>query len=147
MQSLRALIILSGLFFLFSCTVHSQPIARPHEVEIPQYRIHDSDTLYTLVEEMPVFPGGDQKMFEFISTNIHYPSMELTEPIKGSVYAEFVVNEDGKISGVKSARGYGDTVDNVVLDAIRKMPDWTAGKQKGRNVKVRMIIPLSIHVK
>jgi protein TonB len=61
--------------------------------------------IFTVVESMPEFPGGQAKMMEFIAQNIKYPAMARESGIQGRVFVNFVVEPDGSVSNVKVLRG------------------------------------------
>ncbi len=104
--------------------------------EMPQPEV------FTYVEQLPSFPGGDQAMLAFISKNIHYPSLAKENSIQGKVFCSFVVNENGKIEHIKVERGIGGGCDEEAIRVIRMMPDWRPGKQNGRAVAVRFTLPV-----
>ena len=54
-----------------------------------------SDKVFTAVEQMPQFPGGDSKLMKYISENIKYP--ETDECVDGQVIVQFVVTKTGEI--------------------------------------------------
>jgi len=98
--------------------------------------------IFSIVEQMPEFPGGQAKMFKFISKNIKYPAMARENGISGTVFVMFVVNEDGAISDVQVRRGIGGGCDEEALRVVKKMPKWNAGKQRGKPVKVSFTLPI-----
>ncbi|MEO5571196.1 MAG: energy transducer TonB [Bacteroidia bacterium] len=96
----------------------------------------DADKVFTFVEEMPSFPGGDQKMTEFIKKNINYPAVALNIEIEGKVYMKFMVDKDGKVRNPELVKGIGYGCDEEAMRVINEMPNWIPGKQNGVNVKV-----------
>ena len=65
----------------------------------------DEGKVFTVVEEMPTFPGGEEKLFEYLQRNIKYPPVARENGIQGRVYVTFVVDKDGKIKDAKILRG------------------------------------------
>ena len=59
----------------------------------------NNDKVYTAVEQMPQFPGGDSKLMKYISENIKYP--ETDECVDGQVIVQFVVTKTGEVGDVK----------------------------------------------
>jgi periplasmic protein TonB len=47
---------------------------------------------YTMVEQMPQFPGGDRELLSFIAKNLHYPTIAQEKGIQGKVFVRFVVS-------------------------------------------------------
>ena len=102
----------------------------------------EEEQIFMVVEEMPVFPGGDTALAGYLYKNIEYPVEAVENGIEGKVYVSFMVAKDGKIKNVKVLRGIGFGCDEEALRVIRGMPDWKPGKQRGRPVKVQMNLPI-----
>ncbi len=95
----------------------------------------DSGKVFTFVDIQPQFPGGDNAKMDFLKQNIHYPS---TDTLKGIVYVNFVVNENGQVTDAKVVRSVkgAPLFDKEALRVIRMMPNWIPGKMNGKTVKV-----------
>jgi len=115
------------------------------EIEIIEYaeEVYE-DEIFTVVEQMPEFPGGTKAMYEYLGKNINYPQVAKEAGIQGKVYVSFVVGKDGSITDVKILRGIpgGKMCDNEALRVVKKMPKWKAGKQRGKAVKVSYMLPV-----
>jgi hypothetical protein len=92
----------------------------------------------TVVEVMPSFPGGDEKLIEYLSANIHQPKNKM----RGTVYVNFLISPKGKILYPYVTRGINTEQDKEALRLIRNMPAWNPGKQKGKAVYVRSNLPV-----
>jgi protein TonB len=99
-------------------------------------------TIFTFVEQMPSFPGGEEKMGEFIGENLKYPSRARDNQTEGKVVLTFVVNETGGISDIKVLRDIGDGCGQAAIDVIKKMKPWSPGKQNGKAVPVQFTLPI-----
>lgn len=109
------------------------------ELQNPQ----ESDTpIFTVVEQMPQFPGGEEARMKYLMENIKYPEEAKKKGIQGRVFVTFVVEKDGKISAVKVLRGIGGGCDEEAVRVISNMPDWTPGKQRGEAVRVQFNTPI-----
>ncbi len=102
----------------------------------------ESNKLYTYVEQMPEFPGGDEARIKFLNQNVHYPAMAHESGIQGIVYLTFVVSKTGQISDVTVVRGIGGGCDEEALRVIRSMPPWIPGRQNGKPVPVQYSLTL-----
>ncbi|CAN5415105.1 energy transducer TonB [soil metagenome] len=113
--------------------------------ELPTEPVVDPDEgkIFTYVEEMPTFPGGEAEFYGYLKKNIKYPPMARENGIQGKVYISFVVDKDGNIKDVKMARGIGGGCDEEALRVIRNMPSWKPGKQNGRSVAVSYTVPVN----
>jgi hypothetical protein len=92
----------------------------------------------TVVEVMPSFSGGDQKMFEYISKNLKHPSGNS----HGTVYVNFLIDPKGKILFPYVTHGVDATCNKEALRLIRTMPAWNPGKQGGKPQYVRSNLPI-----
>src|SRR5687768_17422126 len=100
-------------------------------------------TLFTVVEQMPEFPGGEEAMNQFLNDNLQYPQMAKEQGIQGKVWIGFIVNKSGKITNVEVLRGIGGGCDEEAARVVKKMPDWKPGRQSGRPVKVKFRFPIN----
>lgn len=94
------------------------------------------------VEEMPSFPGGMSAFYKYISENLKYPSSARRMDVTGKVFVQFVIDKDGSIIDVKAVKGIGSGCDEAAEMVIAGAPRWNPGKQRGREVKVRMVLPI-----
>ncbi len=107
----------------------------------------DEGKVFQFVEEPPSFPGGEDKLIEYLSRNIKYPTIAKENNITGRVYVTFVVDKDGKVKDAKVLRGIGGGCDDEALRVVRSMPQWKAGRQNGRSVMVQYNLPVVFNLK
>jgi TonB family protein len=100
------------------------------------------DTIFTVVEKMPMFPGGEDARVKYMVENIKYPDEARNKGITGVVFVTFVVEKEGKITSVKVIRGIGGGCDEEAVRVIKNMPNWEPGKQKGEAVRTQFNIPI-----
>lgn len=100
------------------------------------------DEVFTIVEDSPEPKGGMPAFYKYISKNMTYPSQARRMGIEGRVFVQFVVDKDGTIREVKAVKGIGGGCDEEAVRVIKTSPKWKPGKQRGRPVKVRMILPV-----
>lgn len=98
--------------------------------------------VFTVVEEQPQFPGGENARQLFLAQNIQYPEKAKANNIEGIVFATFIVETDGTISHVKILKGIGSGCDEEVIRVLKKMPAWKPGFQRGKNVRVKINMPV-----
>ncbi|MCK4569727.1 MAG: TonB family protein [Bacteroidales bacterium] len=96
---------------------------------------------FLVVEKMPEFPGGEEALMVYLASKTKYTRMAIEAGITGTVYVSFIVEKDGSVSTVELLRGVGGGLDGVALEAIRSMPDWSPGKQRGIPQRVNMKVP------
>ncbi|MFN3554821.1 MAG: energy transducer TonB [Bacteroidales bacterium] len=100
------------------------------------------ETIFTIVEDQPSFPGGDAALMQFLSSNLRYPTMAREAGIQGIVFVTFVVERDGSITDVRILRGVGGGLDEEAVRVVRSMPRWTPGRQRGQAVRVQFNLPI-----
>ncbi len=98
--------------------------------------------IFTVVESMPSFPGGDKARIRFLNENIEYPKMARESGIQGRVYVTFVVERNGLVTDVKILRGIGGGCDEEAIRVVKAMPKWIPGKQRGKPVRVQFTLPI-----
>ena len=98
---------------------------------------------FTIVEQMPGFPGGDGELMKFIQKTIKYPAMAKENGITGTVYVQFVVDQNGEVVDVTVVRGAASKdLDQEATRVIKALPKWTPGKQTGKPVRVQFTLPI-----
>ncbi len=111
------------------------------------------EEVFQIVEEMPYLKscvGSDntdmcsqKKLMEFISKNIEYPQMAIEAGVQGRVFVQFTIFKDGSTGDHKVLRGVLDEMDKEALRVVKMLPEFEPGKQMGRPVNVRYIVPIS----
>ena len=102
--------------------------------------------VFTVVEEMPKFVGGEQALMMYIINQIHYPAKARENGVSGRVYVSFIIDETGKVSETKVIRGIGSGCDEEALRVISGMPDWEPGRQNGQPVAVYYNLPINFNL-
>ena len=97
---------------------------------------------FSFVEEMPSYPGGNDELLGFFASNIQYPEIAKRAGVEGKVMVQFVVEKSGDITEIAVLKGIGAGCDEEAVKVARMMPRWTPGKQNGKPVRVRMVIPI-----
>lgn len=107
----------------------------------------DINGVYDIVEQMPMFPGGDRKLMEYLASSIQYPPECKESCIQGRVIVTFVVERDGSISQAKVAKSLDPLLDAEALRVVKAMPKWIPGRQGGVTVAVKYTIPVTFRLK
>ena len=130
-----------------ACAQNVPLIIDPDKVD--EYLAERKDTInvYDCVEQMPSFPGGSQKLKEFIEENLRYPK-ELEETcVQGRVIVRFIVERNGKLSNVKVVKSVHPALDKEAIRIVKLMPRWIPGRQNGITVRVKFYIPIIFRLK
>ncbi|XOV92959.1 MAG: TonB family protein [Bacteroidota bacterium] len=109
---------------------------------VPKIKEEEPDVVWDFVEEKPQFPGGIEAFFKFVGDNLNYPLQARRMGIEGKVYLQFIVDKDGSITEVNALKGIGAGCDEEAVRVLNQAPKFIPGKQRGRPVKVKMILPV-----
>ena len=90
------------------------------------------DNVFTVVENDPEFPGGEDSLQAFVNRNLRNPRQ-----MEGKVYVEFIVERNGRLTNLKVLRGIDEETDEEALRVIRMMPRWIPGRQRDTRVRVK----------
>jgi periplasmic protein TonB len=103
---------------------------------------NDEDIIFTVVEQQAEYPGGLQAMAKFLQKNMKYPAVARRMGIEGSVFVSFVIDREGVISDIQVVKGISAECDKEAARVIKLMPPWKPGKQNGKAVKCRFVLPI-----
>lgn len=112
-------------------------------VSMPQEeQQEEADEIFTIVEQQPQPVGGMAAFYKYVGENLKYPSTASRMNIEGRVFVQFVVEKDGLLTDIQVVKGIGAGCDEEAVRVISNAPKWEPGKQRGRPVRVRMILPI-----
>ena len=103
----------------------------------------DPDQIFLVVEETAAPTGGMPAFYEFVSKKLKYPAQARRMGIEGKVFVEFVIERDGTITDVKAIKGIGAGCDEEAVRVLQSAPKWKPGKQRGKPVRQRMVLPIA----
>jgi protein TonB len=118
-------------------------VVREHKEEIVVEQKHEPEKVFTAVEQMPQFPGGDKELYSYISSHLRYPTMAAENGIQGRVTVQFVVQKDGSIGEVKVIRGKDPDLDKEAVRVVKSLPKFIPGKMNGQAVNVWFTLPIT----
>lgn len=120
-------------------------VVRAHKEEvIVEKKVEaEPEKVFTAVEQMPQFPGGDAELMKFLSKNIKYPTMAMENNIQGRVVVQFVVTKTGAIGEVKVVRSVDRDLDREAIRVCKSLPRFTPGKMNGQAVNVWYTLPVN----
>jgi TonB family protein len=119
-----------------------QTISNPNDADQQE----DNEPIFITAEDMPYF-GKDKavsqnEMMKFLARTTIYPKEAAEKGIQGTVFVQFVVNKEGKVSNVKTIQSVDPILDAEAIRVAKSMPDWTPGKQNGHLVRVVFTLPV-----
>lgn len=103
----------------------------------------EDDKVYTVVDEMPNYPGGVNELLKYLAKNVKYPAESVEKKEEGRVSLTFIVNKDGTLSDFKVVKSVTPALDAEAIRVAKSMPNWTPGKHKGHVVRVAYTVPVT----
>jgi len=116
------------------------------DVKVAVTQTVEEEKPYTVVEQMPAFPGGDGELNSFLAKNIKYPVIAQENGIQGKVILRFQVSKTGKISDIVVLRSLDPSCDKEAIRVVGLLPTFIPGKQNGVNVPVYFVLPVSFRL-
>jgi TonB family protein len=102
--------------------------------------------VFTMVEEMPQFPGGFEALKNYVAASMKYPTIALENGIHGQVFVKFMVDKSGNVTNAKVSRSVDPSLDKEALRIVNSLPNWTPGKQNGEAVDVAYELPINFNL-
>jgi len=99
------------------------------------------ETVFSVTEQMPEYPGGMDSLRLFLSENLIYP-VEGEQIKDTAVIAQFMINKKGKIKNISILQSAGKAFDDEVIRVIRMMPEWAPAMQRGEPISVNYTLPV-----
>ena len=106
----------------------------------------DDSTIFVVVEQDPVFPGGMDALYQWVGSNYKWPLEARECDASGTVFVTFVIEKDGSVSNIRLLRDIGCGHGQAVVELLKQMPKWKPGKQQGKKVRVQFNLPVKIQL-
>ena len=103
----------------------------------------EPEQVFTAVEQMPQFPGGDAALMKYLSSNINYPTVAAENGVQGRVVVQFVVTKNGSVGEVKVIRSVDRDLDKEAIRLCKSLPKFVPGKMNGQAVNVWYTLPIT----
>ena len=108
----------------------------------PKPKIVEDEKIFVWVEEMPAPIGG----IRAIQEKVHYTEIARRALIEGTVYIEARIDKMGNIIDAIVKKGLGGGLDEEALNAVLSTK-FIPGKQRGKPVSVKIVIPIKFVLK
>lgn len=123
--------VTAGILFASACV--QQPAEQVQEAV---------QEVFKEAEQMPEYPGGFQALATELGASIEYPNTAKQDSIEGTVFVQFIVSENGKVSDVEVLKSVHSDLDAEALRVVSNLKDWTPGQNGGKPVRVQMVLPI-----
>jgi len=117
------------------------------KAELDKPVIDPEEVPFVVVEEMPMFPGGDSELLKYIAENTIYPEVSKMQNMQGRVIIRFCVTADGGVSQISVLKGVSPELDAEAIRVVKSLPSFKPGKQGGKPVPVWYMVPITFALK
>ncbi|HZY77959.1 MAG TPA: energy transducer TonB [Cyclobacteriaceae bacterium] len=117
--------------------------AMPEIKIVPVDEPEETEEIFRFVESPATFDGGLNAFYKLVGEKIKYPVQARRMGIYGKVNVEFVIDKDGTIIDAVALNKIGGGCDEEAIRVIKSSPKWNPGKQRGKAVKQRMVLPIT----
>lgn len=104
------------------------------------------EEVFTVVEQPPAFPGGENALLKYISDHLKYPQIALEQEIQGVVTLRFVVLPNGAVGDVFVVQGLDSNCDREAVRVVKSLPRFNPGRQQGKPVSVWFTLPIRFQI-
>jgi protein TonB len=102
---------------------------------------------FVVVEEMPMFPGGEPALLAYIAEHTQYPEVAKENNIQGKVIVRFCVTSKGGVDKVSILKSVDPELDAEAIRVVQSLPAFKPGKQGGKPVPVWYMVPINFTLK
>jgi protein TonB len=127
--------------------IKDQEVVEVVEVKEEVQEAEPEEIPFVVVEEMPMFPGGDAELLKYIGLNTVYPDIAKENNIQGRVIVRFCVTAKGGVSQVSILKGVDPELDKEAIRVVNTLPAFKPGKQGGKPVPVWYMVPITFTLK
>jgi periplasmic protein TonB len=127
--------------------VKDQEVVEVVEVKEEVQEAEAEEIPFVVVEEMPMFPGGDAELLKYIAEHTTYPDIAKENNIQGRVIVRFCVTAKGGVSQVSILKGVDPELDAEAIRVVNTLPGFKPGKQGGKPVPVWYMVPITFTLK
>jgi protein TonB len=127
--------------------IKDQEVVEVVEVKEEVQEAEPEEIPFVVVEEMPMFPGGDAELLKYIGANTVYPDIAKENNIQGRVIVRFCVTAKGGVSQVSILKGVDPELDKEAIRVVNTLPAFKPGKQGGKPVPVWYMVPITFTLK
>lgn len=125
---------------------NQQPIQAkrtPRSRKRPEAPVEDN----LFVEELPAYPNGQSALIDYIRKTAKYPLNAKAKGVEGKVVCSCIVNTNGELTDIRIAHSIDPELDKEAIRIVRNMPSWIPGRQNGKNIAVKFLIPITFKMK
>ena len=112
-------------------------------VDLPKIEEEEeADKIFVVVEQTATPKDGLPAFYKYVAANLRYPIAASRMGVEGKIFVQFIINKDGSISDVIAINELGSGLEQEAIRIVANAPAWNPGRQRGKPVKQRMVIPI-----
>ena len=134
-------LLIVAMLLTMTATLSAQNSKRKHD-RLPVKEEERRPEVHTIVEYMPVFPGGEHALLAYVAQHLKYPEQAKKDRVEGVVLLRFVVLENGRIGKVQIIKSLESHCDAEAKRVVKSLPRFIPGKQQGKAVRVWYTLPI-----
>ena len=106
--------------------------------------LHDNgDLCFKNVDVMPVYPGGENALYQDLSDNLVYPPNTENTSGRNRVVVQFVVEKDGSVGEVRVIKSFTSATDAASIEAVKKLKRFSPGLVDEKPVRTWYTLPIT----
>lgn len=106
----------------------------------------EEEKTYTVVEESPSYPGGENSLISFLASHLMYPSIAAENGVQGRVTLKVQIKKDGSVGEVRITRSLSKECDTEAVRVVKKLARFNPGRQNGEPVNVWLTLPINFRL-
>jgi len=99
-----------------------------------------------VVDKQPMFPGGIEGFYKYLSRHMRFPDAARKEGISGKLFVSFVINKEGNLTEIEFIKKAGFGMEESVIAVLENSPKWTPGQVGNEQVNTKMILPVNFNL-
>lgn len=143
------------LITFYSCGRNKNWEAKLTKITLPQLpppppkppTMQGSDTIWKIIDEPPIFPGGEELLVKHISKHTKYPDAAKANGIQGQVVVKFCISSKGNISGYEIVKSVNPDLDAEALRVIKTLTRFEPARKDGKPVPFWYYLPITFTLK
>lgn len=146
--SYLSILPLAGSLLMCTQSERDQPQSEAERARLamPNRAVKVDGKIYGAVEHSPEFPGGKEKLGQYLGENLRYPEAAQKAKAEGRVFVRFVVTKEGYVTNVEILKGIGHGADEEAKRVVSQMPRWEPAMQNGKAVNVQYHLPINFQL-
>jgi TonB family protein len=145
--------VVTGIVIIFSTTscnrsskrITSLTLLEPPQLPPPPPKAPSmvgSDTTWYMIDQYPMFPGGEELLGKYVAMNTRYPEEAMKKGLQGTVVVKFRISSKGKVSGYEIAHSVCPELDEEALRVVMTITKFEPAIVDGKPVSAWFHMPI-----